>query len=118
MFFKLDLEVEMKLSIGQTLYWVSAQYLREQPKEVTVTKIGRKWAYLSNNQRIDTENLIVDGGDYIPSGSVYLSKEEYDRLRDISAAWSKLRMDLQYSSLKMGITVEHITEARVLLGLD
>lgn len=62
----------MKLSEGQKLWWVPQHSLGMKGREVTVLKVGRKWAELDNGERIDLETLISDGGRYAPNGRCYL----------------------------------------------
>lgn len=106
-----------KLSIGQKLWWVPHQRKWQQPKEVTVLKVGRKWAQLDNNERIDLETFIADAGQYSSPGRCYLSQEEYEAKVTIGSAWSNLKRSIDYKSPPDGVTVEDIEAARQLLRL-
>jgi len=51
-----------KLIEGQKLWWVPQRNRHAHEKEVTVLKVGRKWAQLDNHERIDLETLVADAG--------------------------------------------------------
>lgn len=106
-----------KLIEGQKLWWVPQRNRHAHEKEVTVLKVGRKWAQLDNHERIDLETLVADAGQYTPSGCCYLSREEYEQAGALTQAWSKLKRDLQYGRTPDGVTIGDIEAARQLLGL-
>ena len=106
-----------KLIEGQKLWWVPQRHRNANEKEVTVLKVGRKWAQLDNNERIDIETLVADAGQYSSSGCCYLSREEYEQCKALTQAWSKLKHDLQYWRNPEGVTIGDIEAARKLLGL-
>jgi len=105
-----------KLTVGQKLWWMPSN-IREFGCEVTVTKVGRKWAHLDNFERIDTKTLVSDGVAW-PNGRCYLSQAEHQAELALSLAWQKLCFDLKHRSQPTGVTLESIAAARVLLGLD
>lgn len=109
--------MDKKLQEGQKLWWVYSSNRRGQPREVTVTKVGRKWAQLDNNCRIDIETLLADGGDYMSPGCCYLSKDIYDSGVALQKAWSEMKRDIQYASTPEGVTVVDIQAARTLLRM-
>ena len=106
-----------KLAEGQKLWWVPNRSRFAQQKEVTVTKVGRKWAQLDNNERIDIETLVADAGQYSPNGHCYVSRESYEESVALSNAWSNMKRDLQYGASPDGVTIEDIEKARQLLKL-
>lgn len=106
-----------KLTEGQKLWWVPQRNRHAQAKEVTVTKVGRKWAQLDNHERIDLETLVADSGQYSPSGCCYLSRDECEQEKALAQAWSKLKRDLQYGRNPDGVTIGDIEAARKLLGI-
>lgn len=106
-----------KLIEGQTLWWVPRQTKHSQAKEVTVTKVGRKWAQLDNHHRIDIETLIADSGGYSPPGACYVNREGYEEELAISKAWACLKQDMQYINIPAGVSAADIASARQLLGL-
>jgi hypothetical protein len=107
-----------KLTEGQALWWVPQRNRHEEPRGVTVTKVGRTWAQLDNRHRIDVDTLVADGGDHSPPGRCYLSKKEYDEKVARERAWSDLkRAIMQYQGVPPGVTAGDIAEARRLLGV-
>ena len=106
-----------KLTEGQKLWWVPQRHRHEQQREVSVIKVGRKWAQLDNNERIDIDTLIADGGQYSPSGCCYLSREIYEQKAALDQAWGKLKRDLQYGIKPDSVTIADVEEARKLLGI-
>lgn len=109
--------MDKKLQEGQKLWWVYSSNRRGQPREVTITKVGRKWAQLDNDKRIDLETLVADAGQYSPSGCCYLSREEYEQAEALAKAWSNLKRDLQYARRPDGVTIGDIEAARQMLWL-
>lgn len=106
------------LQIGQTLYFVPRHLRDRRSENVTVEKIGRKWATLSNRHRIDIETLVVDGGEYSSPGRCYLSKDEYEAESALQSTWNSFKREIERQSrIPGGVTVERIAEARKLLNL-
>lgn|SRR5262245_22715503 len=111
----------MNLQVGQRLWYVSRDSRYSTNREVEVTRLGRKWAYLDGNERcrIDIETLTVDGGEYISPGRCYLSREEYEAERVLYSAWGRLQRDLRdHDRSPEGVTLEDIKQARALLRLE
>ena len=73
----------MKIEVGTELYYVPHDQRWASPKSVTVTKVGRKWAYLSNRIRFEVADLesspqaLVDNDGGVSGGSVWISKVEH-----------------------------------------
>ena len=106
-----------KLKVGQKLWWVP-RYNRTQPQhEVTVTKVGRKWAQLDNHYRISLETFKADGGGYAPPGTCYPSKAHFDAITELNVAWNHFIGDLRNMRLPDGVTVEDVEAARKLLRM-
>lgn len=105
----------MKYQIGQRLWyvpkWVSAY---NQPKEVTVDAVGRKWV-ACGQIRFDKESGSVDGGRNSSPGRVYASREEYERIVAIQAAWSDFVKSLSAWFVPSGMTIEKIEAAKAIL---
>ena len=82
----------MKLEVGQKLYFDPHQrYYEYMRGEVTVTKVGRKWAELSNGRRISIETMLVDSSGYVSIGRCWLSEDEYAAAKELAVAWNCLR---------------------------
>lgn len=105
----------MKYLPGQTLWyvpnWISAY---NQPREVTVDAVGSKWVKCGTF-RFDRESGSVDGGRDSSPGRVYASREEYERIVSVQAAWSDFVKSLSAWFVPSGMTIEKIETAKVLL---
>lgn len=108
-----------KLQEGTELWWVpSNQYRAKEP--VTVIKVGRKWAELSNRFRIDLETMEGDGGKgYSSPGKAWQSQADYEAYMAIQTAWNDLRNDI-YKLWRSppNVTVEAINSLRRQIGLE
>ena len=81
----------MSLSVGQTLWFVPADLRYTQPREVTLTGVGRRWATFKipgREVRIEKTTLREEGNN---SGRCYLSRAEWDAQQARIAAWTELR---------------------------
>lgn len=107
-----------KLRIGQKLYFVP-NHRRENPTEVEVLKVGRKWAELSNHHRIDVQSWLADGGQYISPGQCHETREAYEAERSLDAAWNEVRRKVGAAYLRpISVSLERIEQAMSLLGLS
>ncbi len=78
-----------EFTVGQVLYYVpESRY--NQSKYVTITKVGRIWLSF-DGMRINKDTLKADGNGYASPGECWLSKEEYDRYRELCKAWEELK---------------------------
>jgi len=102
--------------VGQELWWVPND--GKNQRLVTVLKVGRKWAELSNARRIDISTLCADGGGYSSPGRCHTSREEYEQTVKRNRAWSQLKRDLEYKAIPDSVTTENIIAARKLLGME
>lgn len=107
-----------ELKVGQKLWWVPSQRYAGSQREVTVEKVGRIWAQLSERSRIDKQTLIADGGEYMSPGRCYLSKAEYDEHIERVTAWNSFVYTVRYQSMPDGVTIADITEAAKLLRIE
>lgn len=82
------------IEVGQKLFFVRginrSKYGNNNDYWVTVEKIGRKWAKLSDHCQVNLENLVVDGGRYSSPGRCYLSDTEYFKEREKSELWGSI----------------------------
>lgn len=107
-----------KLTVGQKLWYVPREKRNVwQAREVTVEKIGRKWASISHGRRIDLEDWRVDGGQYSSPGRCYSSKEAWDAERARNMIWRTLRDNIDHTPPE-GITTDAIRQAAALLGIQ
>lgn len=101
------------LKLGQEL-WRVARYRYSDAGIVKVVKIGRRWATLDNDERIDKATLRLAEG----NGGVWPSKDAYDRHLALETAWQAFRrlMDRQYR-IPDGVGLNQIENAaRALFG--
>lgn len=107
------------LQPGQKLWYVPEDPRWEKTREVTVAKIGNRWAELGRKDfRADLETLEVDGGKYSSPGRCYLSREAWEEEKLLRAAWREFQRDVERANAEGGlITVENISAARQVLGL-
>lgn len=84
-----------KLVVGQTLWWVPFGFVsRSKPGLVTVTKVGRVWAELSNRHRIGVVDWMADSKGFSSPGHCYVSKEEYDTEEATHKVWTEFQRRL------------------------
>jgi hypothetical protein len=108
---------DMTLTTGQELWWEPSD-----PRDkkyaciVKITKIGRDWIYLSNNQRVSISTLIADPGKYSPSGQCYISKEVRELEVKAESAFTKIKHKM--SNIPPGVSYNDIVAAAKLLKLD
>lgn len=103
-----------KVVIGQKLWYVPRELRRADPREVTVTKVGRKWADVSGGHgRINVETLEVDGRGYSSPGKCWRSREEYEAYDALCKAWDELRTLLsRHWSPPAGVTLNQVANAK------
>lgn len=65
------------LKVGQKVYYVG-RYRRGDTQWLTITKIGRVWAYTDLHVRFRVDDLRMYSDNNSPMGDIYLSKEAYD----------------------------------------
>ena len=107
------------LTVGQKLWWVSDRYRNTRELlEVEVTKVGRKWADISNRYRVNVQTLETIGKGYSSPGKCYLSKNEYLSEAKTIEAWLSLHGKLSRTyTPPHGVTIETIeTVKRLLFG--
>ncbi len=98
----------MPLQVGQKLWFVPKNG-SGTPHEVTVEKIGRKWASIGRRGRINLETLAVDGGEYSSPGQCYEDRAAYETKVELQAAWSSLQNKFRYQwAVPDGVTMDAI----------
>ena len=117
---KMATEVKKQLAVGDTLWLVYNEKRRGNPREIVVSKVGRKWIYFDDGRsRFDLETKRVDAGVYSSSATIYESKEVYDKEVSLCLLWQKLyrHMEGRYRAPIKGLTEDAINQAAKLLGL-
>ena len=111
-----------KFKAGDTLFFVSS--LAKDKRLVTIEKVGRKWMTLAgfiDGQRIaiDDPALDVDIPGYGSVGRCHPTESHYVAHVERVRAWNTLRSDVNSKWVPADcVTIERISEARKLLGLD
>jgi hypothetical protein len=106
---------------GQTLWYVPRH---GEPREVTVEKIGRRWATLVDvggwrPGRMDIKTMwLDDGAGYSSPGRCYLSREAHETAQRISKLWNALARRVSPAGIQSGVTEAAILEAAALLRID
>ena len=83
-----------ELFVGQVLFFVGNQ-TAWIGRSVEVKKVGRKWAQLSNNIRIDKITLTADGGGYNSPGQCHVSEFEYREKIASIEKWKAIKAQIQ-----------------------
>jgi hypothetical protein len=105
-------------TVGQKLWLVPSQRYLGEPREIAITKVGRKWLTLDGGARADVDGLVLDGGQYSPPGYCYATRDEWEAEKALNDEWSKLRRDIDCSRrVPVGTSVKAIHDARAILGL-
>ena len=107
----------MKFKVGQKLFYVHSSRRQAVGHETEVVKLGRKWTYLSNGERVDADGL-ADGKDYSSPGTAYLSEEKYRESVDAHEQWIIFKRLSQSYYPPGGITAQDIRSAMALLRLE
>lgn len=116
----------MKLSIGDSLYYVPNDPRRRKPTVVRVVSIGRKWAYLVTVDSGDASRLHKFGrcdmhGDldrkgYSSPGRCWPSQAAFENTRQLARAWTEFQRAVDSWSRPEGLTVETLNYVSGLLG--
>lgn len=105
-----------KIVEGQKLWYVPTDG-RDKPHEITVGKVGRRWAETGYRLRIDVETLEADGGKYSSPGRCWITREAWQAEQSRQAAWSDLKEKMNRSwSAPDGVSIDAIHKARAFLG--
>lgn len=111
----------MTLTVGQTLWYVPHQRYesgRDRGTEVTVIKVGRKWADLNRGiPRISIQTMQADGGQYSSPGRCYLSRDEWLAEITLNAIWRDFASRIGGQSPPDGVTEDAIRQAAELLHI-
>jgi len=97
------------LKTGDKLYFLSYNKYRSS-EDVTVLKVGRKWATLDNQTRIDLSDWIADGGEYNSPGRCYQSKQEHDNEQKLLDKWEAFVKKLNERNPPDGMTLGKIAQ--------
>lgn len=108
----------MSLVVGQKLWFVPYSR-RDAEREVTVEKVGRKWATTERGLRLDLVTLVADAGGFTSPGRAYLDRAAYEAEVERQKAWQTLVCQLRHSfATPRDVSIEAIREAARLLGVQ
>lgn len=110
---------ELAFKVGAKLFAQGDRWRFRDGVDVTVKKVGRKWAVIDDGDlRVDMETGAIEGT--YPQAYVYASRDVYEAKHALREAWADLRLDWHRApySAPAGVTVERINEARRLLGME
>ncbi len=105
------------VKVGDVL-WYQPMDTRYAGREITVTKVGRKYAYFEHWNRFGLDNGLHRSAGNSTRGRVYANKSIREAEASLERAWSSFRNDFQgcYTP-PAGATIDNINQARALLGL-
>lgn len=89
-------EEKKEVEVGQVLYLV---FRHGRPYWATISKIGSRWIHTNAGDRIDKNDLTLDGKGYESPGRAYLSQEEHEKEQRRDKAWLELRWMLRDKTL-------------------
>jgi hypothetical protein len=101
--------------VGQKLWFVRS-YRAGGPQEVTVEKVGRRWATLNIRLRCDASGC-VDGGQYSSPGHCYVSREAYELKMFRIGAWQGFKRSLERATMPDHLTTDELTQIAEQLGI-
>lgn len=110
----------MNYTVGQTLWLVPEKWaLVKDPQEITIDKVGRKWAeYVvhGTRYRVEIGTNVVDGGKYGSPGTLWPDKAAWKAHTDLADAWADFQRRLTHN-LPKGLTLANLEAVKKLLGL-
>lgn len=118
------MEHTIKYEAGQRLWMQYPRYVYESGNgmEVTVTRVGRKYAYIKTDShdeyRIEVGQRHVDGkGAYFNNspGTLWVSKADADAAHALSEEWREFVARLN-SNTPQGMTAEKLAQIKALIG--
>lgn len=85
------------MKIGDKFWYVTNSVRgSERGYEVEVVKVGRKWVYLSNDQRVEKGETWVDGAGYSSPGRLWESEAAWRESVEVSSLLCKIQKRCQY----------------------
>lgn len=108
------------IKVGDKLWYVPNERYHGQPHEVTIVKVGRRWAPSEGNYqplRFDLTDLIADGGGYSSPGRAYRDKAAHEADIAIKKAWEGLVRRLRQWDPPKGVDLDWINAAHERLGI-
>jgi len=118
----------VSVTVGQKLWLVRGGWRnsdRPSEKEITVTKVGRKWFYAEDPEykgrkqnRYDIEDMVEDAGQYTSNAKCYLSKADYDNHVAIREKWDTITRWMRNTyRCPDGVDVAQLDQIAGILGI-
>jgi len=107
----------IEYEMNQPLWRVSTQRGCDS-NAVTVTKIGRKWVYLSCGGRVAKDSIHLDGKGYCSPATLYVSEEAHDRHVATNRLLRILNTKTQFYQPPTSVSPADVIEAGRLIGID
>jgi hypothetical protein len=109
-----------KLKVGQKLWLVPNRLPNNYAREITITKVGRKWATgdeVPFGHKIDAITWVPEcRSGYAPTFALYESKSHYDSEIELNRARSLFKSNVNNNINAMTLT--QIAAANKLLGFE
>jgi hypothetical protein len=103
-------------------FWLVLNEKRHtKDREVTISKIGRKWVTLSDGNRFDrtSENWRnVDGAGYSSPGRLWDSTEQYEEYSLVRQIIDAIQRRFRFGRDSENVSLENARQAARLLGLE
>lgn len=100
---------------GQKLWMVYRDQRLGEPREITITKIGRRWADTDVYRvRVDVNTLEVahEQRGFSSPAQCYVSREAYEAETALRKAWDDFAHSIAIDIPPAGMTIERINELR------
>lgn len=108
----------MKLQVGQKLWWVPNHGCFGSPREVTISKVGRKYATIDRGAQIDIETLLQKPQrGYSSIGKCHLSREVWEAERKLFSTWQNFHRRLCHTP-PANITLDDILATAARWGIE
>ncbi len=101
-----------KPKVGDVLWYESSSRLFRD-EEVTITKVGRKWAYFGHD-RFEIGTCYVDGGYWSSPGRLWATRADAEEYNLTESRWRTLKSSMAYGPPD-GVTSADVEAAAKLL---
>jgi hypothetical protein len=107
-----------KPEVGMLVFVVHTNRSMAIGSTITIAKVARKWATLSNGERFDISTWVLDPGNYNNFGNVYQTEQDYIEEQAINMCWMLFRRKISDNNKHSDIvTIERIKQAAEILGI-
>lgn len=106
-----------KIKVGDTLWYVKRRNGYNDECEVTVIKVGRKWATISTNERMDLESMSVEAPYYAGHTQCYTTKQDYANEQEAKEKWEIIRGKIEFT-YSPALSLASVNKIMELLGIE